>query len=538
MKPMKIIKLFTIIGSIFLGACSSDDDLDTTEDPSPVEEVDVWTVNKENQHALDVVFFKPSDFQVDETLINEVSEMMLYIQGWYEKQMELQGFGKKTFGLMTNQKGKVRVYLVEGQQPSSSYDGYKAIVSEINEYFASNSGFREGSHLFVLGSSGSGVPFYGLGKTAFVTSENFKLESTGQTIDGFGLKKCDKLGGIMHELGHGLNLPHNAHKASNLTNIALMSFGNHTYQKDGQSDLVYLTKASCAILDVNQVFNSKDKQYYDVSPSIEMKSYTVAKDNTKRATIVQGTFTSEVKATHFYAGHNGYPLAGGYDNITFTTEVVPTANANEYPFYVEMPYQDIFNGYQAKDILELSMVVITENGNKKVPVKYDYTISDLSPEPNDDILKEYIPFEFTNRSSWIITANSTAPNAERVASKMIDGNLESYWHSSYPYAIETKGSHEITIDMSEISSMSGVYLVSSRNGGQFRPKHIIVQSSSDGAVWEMVKEVTLGSIGNAAEVKISFDNSISTRHFKIIVDQVYMSTGVEENLIFNEVDTF
>jgi hypothetical protein len=47
---------------------------------------------------------------------------------------------------------------------------------------------------------------------------------------------------------------------------------------------------------------------------------------------MQGAFTSEVKATHFYVGHNGYPLAGGYDNITFTTEVTPTSNVNQYSF--------------------------------------------------------------------------------------------------------------------------------------------------------------------------------------------------------------
>ena len=118
---------FSLIGAIFLGACSSDDDLDTTpivEEP-PIEQEDVWTVNKENQYALDIVFFKPKDFEANETLINEVSEMMLFVQGWYEKQMELQGFGKKTFGLITNQKNRVRIHLVEGILNASEYDGHK-----------------------------------------------------------------------------------------------------------------------------------------------------------------------------------------------------------------------------------------------------------------------------------------------------------------------------------------------------------------------------------------------------------------------------
>jgi hypothetical protein len=137
-----------------------------------------------------------------------------------------------------------------------------------------------------------------------------------------------------------------------------------------------------------------------------------------------------------------------------------------------MPYSDIFNGYQAKDLLELSMFVVTENGNKKTPVRYDYIISDLSPEPND-----YIPFEFTDRTNGTITANATSPNTERVAIKIINGDLESYWHSSYPYIIGTKGSREIIVDMGENPTISGMYLVSSRNRGQFRPKYITVRSS-------------------------------------------------------------
>lgn len=535
---MKKIIYLSIISSIFLGACSKDDDMDTSPifEENPVEEVDVWKVNKDSQHALDVVFFKPKNFQSNESLINEVSEMMLYIQGWYKKQMELQGFGKKTFGLITNQKGKVRVHLVEGNQSSTTYNGHNEIMSEINGYFANNSGFREGSHLFVLGSRESGVPFYGVGKTAFATSDNYKLTSTGKYIDGFELMKCDKLGGIMHELGHGLNLPHCAHKASDLPRISLMSFGNHTYQNDGKADLVFLTKSDCAILDVNEVFNSKEKQYYGISPTIEMQNYSVTKDNVKKATIVQGVFTSDVKATHFYVGHNGYPLSGGYDNITFAIPVATTFNDNEYSFYLEMPYSDIFNGYQSKDILELSMVVITENGNKKGPVKYDYTIDVLAPEPNNDILREYILFEFSDRSNWMISANSTSQNTERIASKMIDGDVESYWHSVWPYEISSKGSHELIINLNEVKSIEGLYIRSSRPGGQYRPKSIVVQSSSDELAWKTEKELMLSSIGQAAEIELYFDATVTTKYLRLIVDQIYASSGDEDNLLINEID--
>ena len=136
---------------------------------------------------------------------------MIYIQKWYEKQMELQGFGKKTFGLITNQKGKVRIHLVEGKHASTFYDGHNEIVNEIDAYFLYNSGYKSSNHTFVLGHNGSGVPFYGIGKTAFATSENYKLTSSGKFIGDLELMNCHVLGGIMHELAHGINLPHCAH---------------------------------------------------------------------------------------------------------------------------------------------------------------------------------------------------------------------------------------------------------------------------------------------------------------------------------------
>ena len=167
-----------------------------------------------------------------------------------------------------------------------------------------------------------------------------------------------------------------------------MSFGNHTYQEDGKASLVFLAKSDCAILDVSQTFNTKDKTFYNGEPTITLKSCSIKKNNSEQATIVEGVLVSSVHATYLYIGHNGHPVSGGYDNITFITEVSPTSNTNEYSFSLKMPYNDVFNNYEAKDILELSVVVITENGYTKNVLKYNYTIGSLLPEPNDDIEKE------------------------------------------------------------------------------------------------------------------------------------------------------
>jgi hypothetical protein len=518
-------------------SCSKNEDtpvVNTNPDPEPVAEDSIFSVNRENQYALNVVFFKPSDYSSNPTLLNNISDMMLFMQKWYEKQMELQGFGKKTFGLMTKN-GKVNVILIEAPEASSYYDTNAKIRSEIDKHFSEFPEDKQSEHTLVLGQKGSGVPFYGLGKWCFATSDgSFELTKTGKFIGDLELLTTDKLGGILHELGHGINLPHNCHKASDLPNNALMSFGNHTYQKD--PSLVYLTKASCAILNTSQTFNTKDNSYYDSGLLPNLKSYSVSKDDTKKAIIIQGLVSSNLNMTDFYVGHDGLPAGGnnGYDKITWSDKLVPTENPDEYSFYEEMPYSDIFNGYKRKDSLALTLDVIAKNGTRKEVLNYIYTMNESTQVPNDDILKNYEANTYSNRSGWTVSTNTTASGSD--SKYMIDGNDSTYWHCYWPYSIASNGNHVITVNMGETKEIKGVYWFSYRSENkQFRPKHVIIESSTDNATWNAVKDVTIDSIDNAKEATVNFDSPITTQYFRLTIDQVY-SENTTDNLIMTELD--
>ncbi len=529
-----------------MGSCSSDSvetpDPKATEKPKEPEEPetpeeDIWNINRTDQYALNVVFFNPTDYSVDDTLLEDVGDMMLYVQQWFELQMELNGHGKKTFGLVTNQHGKARIHLVQGKLASTSYQGHNEIVNEIDQYFAANQGAKQGTHTFVLGFLDSGVPFYGINKMAFANTDDFKLQSTGKSIGNFQLMNCNRLGGIMHELGHGLNLPHCAHKGSDLPKVSLMSFGNHTYQNNG-SDRVFLTASSAAILNVCEAFNTKDNSYYTMDVEAEFLGYTVEKNESNSSLIVQGTVTAPITLNHIYVGHDGFPAGGGdnYDDITFTTALTPSANANEYEFNIEIPYSDLFNEYkdEAKNNMQLTFNVVAENGNRQKIGGYAYTIDLATKIPNDDVIVSYTPFVLSDRSNWTISANTTSPNPARVASTMLDGDLSSYWHSNYPYNISNDGQHEITVNLGEEKNFSGVYFYSDRAGTNYRPKNIIIQTSDDGASFTTVKEFAIANV--TSEAKLYLDSSISSQYLRILIDQVYVSSGTEENLIFNEID--
>lgn len=161
---------------------------DYTEDPN-----DSWAVNKTNQYALNVVFFLPTDNTLTIGEAQKVSDMMLYIQDWYEMSMSENGFSK-TFGLMTNQDDEVRIIVVNGSDDSSYFGSNKSQVkTEVEAFFSNNPSLKTSEHVLVLGHAGSGVPFYGLGKYCFATSPDFTLSSSGKTRNGLPLMSAEIL---------------------------------------------------------------------------------------------------------------------------------------------------------------------------------------------------------------------------------------------------------------------------------------------------------------------------------------------------------
>ena len=547
----KITNLLFCIGFLMAVSCSKTEDLDTVvpvdpeEEPKPDESV--WSVNREDQRALNVVFFVPTDYPLEDNTLKQVSDVMLYIQSWYEVQMEAQGYGKKTFALLTDQYGAANIMFVQGKESSEFYGekNHPILTQEVRDHLADNPDFDKSQHTLVLGYHGSKVGFFGKGKWAFASSMDYTLTDSGQTFNGFPLKVAENLGGIMHELGHGLNLPHNAEKKSELPFISLMSNGNRVYQKRPED--VFLTKSTCAILNANEVFNKKSNgiAYYDVKPNTELKDISITKDSGTNSIKISGTFISDIEAIHAYAGfnfvnENSSPPNDNYDEIIY--DIVPTKKNGVYAFNFTIPYGDLFNDFQTenKDKAEITINVITENGFRMKPFSHFYT-TDLATEiPNDDVIIEYEVFDFTDRSNWSITANSTtASNEDSNASTMIDGDTSSYWQSHWPYKTADRGPHEIIINTGTTTTMKGMYFLSDRTGGQqFRPKHFIIQSSADeGASWTTVKEVTVANINDAKEFRVKFDSNVTTKHVKIVVDQIYTTaTSGAENLVFAEID--
>jgi hypothetical protein len=66
---------------------------------------------------LNVVYFIPSDKDTLENYQKRISGIILHTQAWFKKEMDRNGFGEKTFGLLVDDKNaqNVKIIVINGQ---------------------------------------------------------------------------------------------------------------------------------------------------------------------------------------------------------------------------------------------------------------------------------------------------------------------------------------------------------------------------------------------------------------------------------------
>ncbi len=216
-------------------------------------------------HPLNIVYFLGNDYEPVADYERRLSELMLYVQQFYAKEMTRNGFPNRSFGLERLENGNVKLHVVRGKHPASAYaygTGHGKCLEDIYEYAKATPEALRSGHILVImptfhndeynDMNPGGVPFYGLGRNCFALDyAHFDLRHLGQkTHEGRLLTKW--LGGLAHELGHGLNLPHNDGTVSEKAAMGtpLMGAGNYTF---GMTP-TYLTLNSARLLDRCQVF--------------------------------------------------------------------------------------------------------------------------------------------------------------------------------------------------------------------------------------------------------------------------------------------
>lgn len=286
---------------------------------------------KKTAHQLNVVYFLGSDTEPVPDYERRLSELLLYLQQFYGKEMQRHGYGARSFGLDIKSPGRVNIIEYKAKNPAAHYPyenggGWKA-AQELDEFFKANPDRKKSRHTLIImptwndekngPDNPGGVPFYGMGRNCFALDyPAFDIKHLGQkTREGKLLTKW--YGGLAHELGHGLNLPHNHQTASDgkKYGTALMGAGNYTF---GASP-TFLTPASSALLDACEVFSVTPAQkFYEGRPEVEVKDVAISFKGDQ--ILVSGSYKSPqtVKALNVYFQDPPYAVNQDYDAVSFS----------------------------------------------------------------------------------------------------------------------------------------------------------------------------------------------------------------------------
>ena len=327
-------------------------------------ELRVWrSLNpKKEGKKLRVAYFHPKDRLPLKNYEERWDRIMADIQQFYREQMRQLGYGGITLSL-EQERGKLKLHKVEGSandDGSYSYKSGEPIRREVFRALAKDGIDANAETLLIVcglsRTEGKRVtiysPYYGMG-----ANHNrgicFVADSDWLTIDGlkpdkkkialqvkehrgyesFSLARFNTtyIGGTIHELGHGLSLPHNhATIQESKRGTALMGAGNYTYRqewrKEGKGS--FLTHAHAIRLLVHPVFSGTTQQC-NQSPNLKLRELKVSFEGDMIH--VRGKIQSDVPTIAMIAyndrgdrGQKGYQVNNDYDATTWTSVISPT----------------------------------------------------------------------------------------------------------------------------------------------------------------------------------------------------------------------
>ena len=236
--------------------------------------------------VLQIVYFTPADREPVEGYRERLDRVMGEVQSFYGAGMAARGFGAMTFPLERGGDGRVVIHLVKGKHETDFYTGERgdelrreAVTALAKEgidadretiVIFENLVHTEGDHL------SADCPYYGGGDhksgTAWVTDhavlDALNLTKTEPIIyDGdrrYSVGKYNSvyIGGVTHELGHALGLPHvRATRDEATMGTSLMGSGNYTFREEARCEGkgTFLSRASALALSTHPLFRRSDE---------------------------------------------------------------------------------------------------------------------------------------------------------------------------------------------------------------------------------------------------------------------------------------
>ncbi|MDB2429009.1 NPCBM/NEW2 domain-containing protein [Akkermansiaceae bacterium] len=307
---------------------------------------------RKETRSLHFVLWTPNDRKPPANYEARLTRMMEHIQEFYAKEMKRLGFGPRSINLPYSKPGQLKIHLIEGNHPTSHYGRpsgseirieclpalKKAGIDADREtivLFCNLATWDEKKLIFKHNS-----PYYAGGN--FQRGTAWQLDSPELDPKNIPLKKpmiqdgeygrislgkhnSIFIGGVCHELGHALGLPHCRERPDEAARgTALMGSGNRSYGDElrGEGKGSFLTLAHALRLASHPQFSGSTKEFNSPS-SAEIKELSISAEG--KAIEVSG---SVVANPPVYAVVAYFDPEGGSDYNATTATAIPDTNGN------------------------------------------------------------------------------------------------------------------------------------------------------------------------------------------------------------------
>lgn len=313
--------------------------------PIAVPDADAKEKEAVSPPPIHVVYFIPNDCEPIPGYQQRLGRVMHEVQRFYREGMKQNGYGEMTFALEQDDDGELLVHVVNGKEGKETYgrNSYGIIRREINEALAQRGVDNErrvtifftplllwnGDVATEHGPYVGGGSYLGGMCCAYDDPLLDPRHLGSNEKGGYYHRHCSigefnshYIGGVAHELGHALGLPHVKEKASERhRGNALMGSGNHTYGRElrGNQTGTFLAANSAMLLSTCRAFagDLENASHWRVACKLADVNAEFA-DGVLKLT---GRIESELPAFGIAAYHDRKEVPADYDAVGWTCDV-------------------------------------------------------------------------------------------------------------------------------------------------------------------------------------------------------------------------